>query len=284
MRSWRTRRASRTSSCSMGTALTPGQVELLTRYAPRIALAYDVDAAGQGAATFGATELTALVGRDRAERAQGPTHGRRRGAPAGGEGPRRGHPRRPGHLAGGHRASPADHGVPHRPRGRANGHPLRARASAARGGRPPHAADHHRPGASGRLPPGCCRSARRRGRAGRSGRRSATRAGPPVARRASTRERASASMPSWPARGPWTPLGGARTGARPTRPSCICCWRVPRWSLAASARLTPELADHDPCPRAVPGAARGSAALRPRRVPGGPRAHAGDGRQDAVCG
>jgi DNA primase len=48
--------------CSMGTALTAGQVELLTRYAPRIALAYDVDAAGQGAATFGATELTALVG------------------------------------------------------------------------------------------------------------------------------------------------------------------------------------------------------------------------------
>jgi DNA primase len=48
--------------CSMGTALTPGQVELLTRYAPRIALAYDVDAAGQGAATFGATELTALIG------------------------------------------------------------------------------------------------------------------------------------------------------------------------------------------------------------------------------
>ncbi len=48
--------------CSMGTALTAGQVELLTRYAPRIALAYDVDAAGQGAAAFGATELTALVG------------------------------------------------------------------------------------------------------------------------------------------------------------------------------------------------------------------------------
>jgi DNA primase len=48
--------------CSMGTALTAGQVELLTRYAPRIALAYDVDAAGQNAATFGATELTALVG------------------------------------------------------------------------------------------------------------------------------------------------------------------------------------------------------------------------------
>jgi DNA primase len=48
--------------CSMGTALTAGQVELLTRYAPRIALAYDVDSAGQGAAAFGATELTALVG------------------------------------------------------------------------------------------------------------------------------------------------------------------------------------------------------------------------------
>ena len=48
--------------CSMGTALTAGQVELLTRYAPRIALAYDVDNAGQDAATFGATELSALVG------------------------------------------------------------------------------------------------------------------------------------------------------------------------------------------------------------------------------
>jgi DNA primase len=47
--------------CSMGTALTPGQVELVTRYAPEIALAYDVDAAGQSAATFGATELSALV-------------------------------------------------------------------------------------------------------------------------------------------------------------------------------------------------------------------------------
>ncbi len=47
---------------SLGTALTAGQVELVTRYAPRIALAYDVDSAGQDAATFGATELTALVG------------------------------------------------------------------------------------------------------------------------------------------------------------------------------------------------------------------------------
>jgi DNA primase len=47
---------------SLGTALTPAQIELVTRYAPRIALAYDVDAAGQGAATFGARELTALIG------------------------------------------------------------------------------------------------------------------------------------------------------------------------------------------------------------------------------
>jgi DNA primase len=47
---------------SLGTALTAGHVELVTRYAPRIALAYDVDAAGQSAAAFGATELTALIG------------------------------------------------------------------------------------------------------------------------------------------------------------------------------------------------------------------------------
>ena len=47
---------------TLGTALTAAQIELVTRYAPRIAMAYDVDAAGQGAATFGATELSALVG------------------------------------------------------------------------------------------------------------------------------------------------------------------------------------------------------------------------------
>ncbi len=46
----------------LGTALTAGQVELVTRYAPSIALAYDVDPAGQSAGTFGATELTALIG------------------------------------------------------------------------------------------------------------------------------------------------------------------------------------------------------------------------------
>jgi DNA primase len=47
---------------SLGTALTAGHIELITRYAPRIALAYDVDKAGQDAAAFGARELTALIG------------------------------------------------------------------------------------------------------------------------------------------------------------------------------------------------------------------------------
>jgi DNA primase len=47
---------------SLGTALTPGQVALLTRYAKRIALAYDVDPAGQKAGTFGATALQGLIG------------------------------------------------------------------------------------------------------------------------------------------------------------------------------------------------------------------------------
>jgi DNA primase len=47
---------------TLGTALTAAQIELVTRYAPRIALAYDIDAAGRGAATFGASELSALVG------------------------------------------------------------------------------------------------------------------------------------------------------------------------------------------------------------------------------
>jgi DNA primase len=46
---------------SLGTALTPGQVALLTRYAKRIALAYDVDAAGAKAGTFGATALEDLM-------------------------------------------------------------------------------------------------------------------------------------------------------------------------------------------------------------------------------
>jgi DNA primase len=46
---------------SLGTALTPHQVAVVTRYAKRIALAYDVDAAGEKAGTFGATALEELI-------------------------------------------------------------------------------------------------------------------------------------------------------------------------------------------------------------------------------
>ncbi len=47
---------------SLGTALTAGQVALLTRYASRIALAYDVDPAGEHAGTLGVTALAGLIG------------------------------------------------------------------------------------------------------------------------------------------------------------------------------------------------------------------------------
>src|SRR3954451_19253607 len=47
---------------SLGTALTPGQVALLTRYATKIALAYDVDPAGEKAGTVGVQALQALIG------------------------------------------------------------------------------------------------------------------------------------------------------------------------------------------------------------------------------
>ena len=47
---------------SLGTALTPGQVALLTRYTSRIVLAYDVDAAGEKAGTLGVTALASLIG------------------------------------------------------------------------------------------------------------------------------------------------------------------------------------------------------------------------------
>ena len=47
---------------SLGTALTPNQIGLLTRYANRIALAYDVDAAGERAGTVGVTALAGLIG------------------------------------------------------------------------------------------------------------------------------------------------------------------------------------------------------------------------------
>ena len=46
---------------SLGTALTPGQVALITRYAKKIALAYDVDPAGQRAGTLGGAALEQLI-------------------------------------------------------------------------------------------------------------------------------------------------------------------------------------------------------------------------------
>jgi DNA primase len=52
---------------SLGTALTPNQIGLLTRYAKRIALAYDVDPAGEKAGTVGVTALTGLIGQLQAD-------------------------------------------------------------------------------------------------------------------------------------------------------------------------------------------------------------------------
>ncbi len=46
---------------SLGTALTPGQVAVITRYAKKIALAYDVDAAGEKAGTFGVNALESII-------------------------------------------------------------------------------------------------------------------------------------------------------------------------------------------------------------------------------
>lgn len=55
---------------SLGTALTPGQVAILGRYARRVALAYDVDPAGQSAGAFGISELTALISEVQSTRAE----------------------------------------------------------------------------------------------------------------------------------------------------------------------------------------------------------------------
>src|SRR3954469_11361037 len=46
---------------SLGTALTPGQVAVITRYGKKIALAYDVDAAGEKAGTFGVNALESII-------------------------------------------------------------------------------------------------------------------------------------------------------------------------------------------------------------------------------
>lgn len=47
---------------SLGTALTPAQVAVITRYARSIVLAYDVDPAGQHAGSIGGVELSRLIG------------------------------------------------------------------------------------------------------------------------------------------------------------------------------------------------------------------------------
>ncbi len=67
---------------SLGTALTPGQVALLTRYAERIVLAYDVDPAGEKAGTVGVTALAGLIGQLQADDFGRQARGRPRGAPA----------------------------------------------------------------------------------------------------------------------------------------------------------------------------------------------------------
>ena len=100
---------------SLGTALTAGHVELLTRYAPRIALAYDVDAAGEKAATFGVTELTALVGQIERSEYRGRLTDVDVVRLPDGRDPDEVIRERSRCLAGGHREPPAHHGVPHRP-------------------------------------------------------------------------------------------------------------------------------------------------------------------------
>ena len=89
---------------SLGTALTPGQVALLTRYASRIALAYDVDAAGEKAGTLGVTALAGLIGQLQARHFGRQARGRARRPAAGRQGPRRGRPR--GARPPGRRRSP----------------------------------------------------------------------------------------------------------------------------------------------------------------------------------
>ena len=80
---------------SLGTALTPQQVALLTRYAKRIALAYDVDAAGQKAGTFGATALEELIRQLAPDDTGVELDDVRVVPPPRGQGPRRGRAREP---------------------------------------------------------------------------------------------------------------------------------------------------------------------------------------------
>ena len=100
---------------SLGTALTPGQVALLTRYATRIALAYDVDAAGEKA---GDARGDRARGADRPAPAR--TLGRQaRGRPgrpaARRQGPRRGRARDARPLGDRDRQGQAARRIPDRP-------------------------------------------------------------------------------------------------------------------------------------------------------------------------
>ena len=136
----------------LGTALTPGQVALLTRYASRIALAYDVDPAGEKAGTFGVTALAGLIGQLQGDETGRQARGRPRRPAARRQGPRRGRPRGAGRLGGGRRQGQAARRVPHRHhagrydlktapadrlrRGGHAGHPRRRRSAPARRGPP----------------------------------------------------------------------------------------------------------------------------------------------------
>ena len=83
---------------SLGTALTPGQVALLTRYASRIVLAYDVDAAGEKAGTLGVTALAGLIGQLQGDASGVKLEDVRVARLPDGQGPRRGRPRDAGRL------------------------------------------------------------------------------------------------------------------------------------------------------------------------------------------
>ena len=98
-------RASTTSSPRSARRSRRARSRSLTRYAKRIALAYDVDAAGQKAGTFG---VQALQGADRPARGDRERHRARRGPrrpAAGRQGSRRGHARRRP-IAGARRSAP----------------------------------------------------------------------------------------------------------------------------------------------------------------------------------
>ncbi len=200
---------------SLGTALTPGQVALLTRYAKKVALAYDVDPAGQSAGTFGVTELNNLIAEVQAaalglvERRRRPD--RRRGRPAArGQGSRRGHPRVARHLARGGPDPRPDPRLPHRLPRLAGRRPHGRGPQAARRRGPADAAQGRRPDGPRHLPPAP--------RPALDGQRADPPRGAPSSARAGSLGRApvgggAGGAASTPAPGsPWT-----RSGRRPSR-------------------------------------------------------------------